>query len=186
MIMIMITMKNEKGSALIICLVILLVMTMIGVQGMQSTTMEEKMSGNFRDRALAFEAAEAALQAGEVWLNLQPQQPVASNSGDNNVWTLGSADLSSTSLWSTSGLNATTELTIGAGGIAAAPQFLIEERSEGSVLGGKGSVETGANSANYADPMAVKYRITARGVGSQTNTVVLLQANYEKIYDSNR
>ena len=60
---------SQRGSALIIAMVFLLVMTLIGVTAMQGTSRQESMAGNVRDRNLAFQAAEAALRAGEDWLN---------------------------------------------------------------------------------------------------------------------
>ncbi len=56
---------HQTGAALIISMILLLVMTLIGVTAMQSTVLEEKMAGNFRDRDVAFQAAEAALRYAE-------------------------------------------------------------------------------------------------------------------------
>jgi len=56
---------TQRGSALIISLVILLVLTLIGITGMQTTVLEEKMSGNFRDKNIAFQAAESAMRDAE-------------------------------------------------------------------------------------------------------------------------
>ena len=58
--------SRQQGVALIMSLVILLVLTILGIQGMQTSTFEEKMAGNFRDKQMAFEAAESALKAGEI------------------------------------------------------------------------------------------------------------------------
>ncbi|SEG76871.1 pilus assembly PilX family protein [Marinobacterium lutimaris] len=57
--------RNESGAALIVALIMLLLITIVGVSAMQTTTMEEKMAGNLRDRHVAFQAAEAALRQGE-------------------------------------------------------------------------------------------------------------------------
>lgn len=58
----------QDGSALIISLVFLVLLTMIGVASIQDSTLQERMAGNERDRNLAFQSAEAALRAGERWL----------------------------------------------------------------------------------------------------------------------
>lgn len=55
----------ERGSVLVISLVILLVLTLIGIGGMSTTIMQEKMVGNARERETAFQAAEAALRDAE-------------------------------------------------------------------------------------------------------------------------
>ncbi len=57
---------KEQGAVLIIALIFLLVLSFIGVSSMQGTTMQEKMSGNLRDRNTAFNAAEAGLREGET------------------------------------------------------------------------------------------------------------------------
>ena len=57
--------SRQSGSALIVGLILLLVMTMLGLTAMQTTSLEERMSGNMRDRDLAAQAAEMALRAGE-------------------------------------------------------------------------------------------------------------------------
>ena len=62
--------KTETGAVLVVSLLFLLVLTLIGLTGMQVTSLEEKMSGNMRDRNLAFQAAESALRAGEMYLTL--------------------------------------------------------------------------------------------------------------------
>ncbi|MBN1008036.1 pilus assembly PilX family protein [Amphritea pacifica] len=58
--------NKEQGAVLIIALIFLLVLSFIGVSSMQGTTMQEKMSGNLRDRNSAFNAAEAGLREGEA------------------------------------------------------------------------------------------------------------------------
>lgn len=57
--------RRQKGVVLVVALMFILVMSIVGVTAMQSTIMQERMAGNARDRNLAFQAAEAALRAGE-------------------------------------------------------------------------------------------------------------------------
>lgn len=63
------TQTQQQGAALAVSLVILLVLTLIGVAGMQNTALEEKMSGNARDYNMAFQAAEVALRKAEVYID---------------------------------------------------------------------------------------------------------------------
>lgn len=58
--------NNERGAALIVALVILVALTLVGVTSMQTTTLQERMSGNVRDRNVAFQAAESALRNAEL------------------------------------------------------------------------------------------------------------------------
>lgn len=60
--------RAQRGAALVVSLIILLIMTLLGVSSMQNTTLEERMAGNMRDQNLAFQSAEAALIEGETFL----------------------------------------------------------------------------------------------------------------------
>lgn len=53
--------KRQKGSVLLVTLVMLVVMTLVGLAGIEVTGLEEKMVLNMRDRQVAFEAAETAM-----------------------------------------------------------------------------------------------------------------------------
>ena len=62
---------QERGAALIVVLILLLVMTLLGLASLRGTLMEERMSANMYDRSIGFQAAEAALREAETRL-LQP------------------------------------------------------------------------------------------------------------------
>lgn len=53
---------RQKGAALIIGLVMMLLLTVLGLSAMQGTAMQEKMSGNMRDANLALQAGEAGMR----------------------------------------------------------------------------------------------------------------------------
>ncbi len=55
---------NDKGMALIIAMMILLVLTLIGINAITSTTFEVSISGNERAGMDAFYASEAGVQVG--------------------------------------------------------------------------------------------------------------------------
>ncbi len=59
---------NQQGAILVVALLFLLIMTILGVSGMSSSFMEEKMVGNSLSREKAFQAAEGALRYAENWL----------------------------------------------------------------------------------------------------------------------
>ena len=44
---------TQNGVALIVSLIILLILSILGVQSLQTSTLEEKMAGNFRDNKVA-------------------------------------------------------------------------------------------------------------------------------------
>ncbi len=57
--------KRQSGAALITGLIFMVVLTMIGVTAARMSTLEERMSGNMRDRSVAMQAAELALRDAE-------------------------------------------------------------------------------------------------------------------------
>lgn len=60
--------RRQAGAVLVVALLFLLIITMLGVTSMQSTTSEERMSGNTRDWNNALQAAEAALR--DAWYDI--------------------------------------------------------------------------------------------------------------------
>lgn len=65
---------RQSGTALIVSLIILAIVTLLGVTGMQSSNTELKLAASQRDRGVAFEAAEAALSIVEKNLADNPPQ----------------------------------------------------------------------------------------------------------------
>ena len=57
---------HEQGSSLFIALIFLAILTMLGLMALRVATVEERMSGNARDRSVAFQSAEAALRDAEL------------------------------------------------------------------------------------------------------------------------
>jgi type IV pilus assembly protein PilX len=64
--------KFQRGAALVVSLVILAVVTLIGVASMQNSSLELKLVASTKDRATAFQAAEAALNLFENTLIALP------------------------------------------------------------------------------------------------------------------
>lgn len=57
---------RQRGLALAVVLILLLVMTLLGLASMRGTLLQERMSASLTDRSRSFQAAEAALRQGEV------------------------------------------------------------------------------------------------------------------------
>jgi len=160
--------RNERGAALIVALIFLLVLTLLGVGAMRTTNMQERMAGNLRDSNLAFQAAESALREGEQFLQ-QATLPVFAGTGgllqrDDDA---GQASFWKTFDWAGNSMNGTA-----ISGVAAAPQYVIEELPPVPASGG--SLRFGAL------PETAFYRVTARAVGGTTDAVSVLQITYRR------
>lgn len=165
--------RAQRGAALITGLIFMVVLTLISMAALRGTILEEKMAGNARDVDLAFQAAEAALRAGEQVLNGATLPSFGttgayltssgnSTRGYDSYWT-------QTHGWTTSDSVALASVPTGA---YAAPRFVIEQMP--SVAGGGGSLKAG--------PVTLSgiFRITARGVGGNSNTRIYLQETYRR------
>ncbi|MHC8288858.1 pilus assembly PilX family protein [Pseudomonas sp. XS1P51] len=70
----------QRGMALLVSLVFLLLLTLIGLSSMQSATLQEKMAGSVSLRNQSFQSAEAALRVGESAVELKTYElPLCSN-----------------------------------------------------------------------------------------------------------
>ena len=65
--------RRQQGISLLVVLLLLVVMSVLGVAVLRSSALQERMSANLRDRSLATQAVEAALQAGRAALAADPQ-----------------------------------------------------------------------------------------------------------------
>jgi type IV pilus assembly protein PilX len=104
---------TQRGAALAISLVFLLLLTIIGITATTSSRLEEKMSGNLRDLSASEQMSESGLRAAGDWVRQQAVggTPLPENNppGAGEVWILGSAGsgnlaTATSSWWMTDGL----------------------------------------------------------------------------------
>lgn len=171
----------HNGVALIVSLIILLILSILGVQSLQTSTLEERMAGNFRDNKIALEAAESALLAGEAWIASLTAPPVEDDVGSNGVWSFGKANIKDPTFWANA-----TSVASGLTGLNAQPSYVVEYRgittSTTSLAGGNGSPEGGGNRSSSTESDLYNYRVTARGLGGSGNSEVILQSHFKKAF----
>lgn len=165
----------QRGMALITALLFLVVLSLLGLVGMQTSMLEERMAGNMGNRNLAFQAAEAALRDGEYYLENITLPTFDGTNGLYQVAAGGESPNWETINWDSSDSRVITgDNTIE--GVAAQPRYIIEELAEVGATGPQSLKPTrrGLTSNSKA------YRITARGVGGDGSAVVILQSTYIK------
>lgn len=151
--------QQQAGVVLIISMIVLTLMTLIGVTAMRDTNLQERMAGNLRDRDLAFQAAEAALRAGEQWLLMNAStQTMALRMDDPVAWD-GSTPIP------------TGLLSLGLD-LSADPVFHVGRARHVEPLGAPCD-------STIANCGSCIYPITAYGVGGTNTAVVVLQTQYE-------
>jgi len=169
--------QKQKGAILVSGLIFLLVLTLIGISGMQSVTLSEKMTANMRDSQIAFQAAESALADGEQWLLSQTQQPTGVAGCDSppcQLWdnsTLGNISAMSQSWWQTQANTYSSSLY----GLNNQPQYVLEEYT---FVPYELSPEARAKGQGYH-----YYKVTAKGSGKQTNSNIFLESIFATQYN---
>ncbi|MGD8433707.1 MAG: PilX N-terminal domain-containing pilus assembly protein, partial [Syntrophobacterales bacterium] len=62
---------NDRGSALVIALLVLVLLTLMGISATTTSTIEVQMAGNEKFLDMAFYAAESGWQTSLNWLDRQ-------------------------------------------------------------------------------------------------------------------
>lgn len=169
---------RQHGVALITGLIFLVVLTLIAITAARMAGLEERMSGNMRDRSLAMQAAERALRDAEQDIT-RPGSRISGLTGFVSACTDGlcynglagnvsGVDWNTTPVWSVVSMTAAPSVAYGSftgaaaiAGLSAQPRYIIEgfeKKLPGS-----------------ASKKAFFYRITVRAQGANPNTVVWLQ-----------
>ena len=174
---------RQRGVALVMALVFLLLLTLLGITALNTTSLEGKMATNVKDRNLAFQAAESALTLGGNWLNNQIGKPVFPN---NNIG-LYLPSTTATEVWDSvdwSGSNlATFPNTPGQSGsgnlgkVNTQPKYIIEDLGEIQESGGSLVM-----SSDYKSKGTTILRVTARGTGGTDAAVVMVQSTYSRAF----
>lgn len=170
----------QRGAALVVGMLLLLVLTVVGVTGMSTAVLEQKMAANYRDRDLAFQAAEFALREGERYVqntvldasnfdaacNGGMCLPADAANGDIPVWRDTTLNV-----WSNSGRHRTYQ--INAAEVRSLPIYIIEWMGYVPPVGSAPTYSPGPG-----DPQM--FRITAVGYGGTDAARVMLQSTYQK------
>lgn len=173
--------RQQRGVALIISLILLVITSLLGLAAIRSITQEERMAGQSYSRSLAFQATESALRQAEVLIETSPIKPVPTTSACgviSAVMTCPTPAATDTPRWEVDDRDPAyltnpywTNLgAVGTGVLAITPQYFVE------YLGNSFPCEPRDMVNNL---ICKRYRITARSAerGGST-TAVMLQSVY--------
>lgn len=180
-------MQKQVGAVLVTALVLMSILTIIGITSMRSNIMDANIHNAMKSRSNAFQCAEAALRAGEIWLDRLTSAPdlnaditatvPTQNSfqfWDSKSTALADMEIQDTIWWEANGWSFGNGLinTDNQIGCATAPRFIIEYI--GPVSGGSNSVEFAS------DDLIDFFRITARSEGINSAAAVVVQTTYAR------
>ncbi|OEY67996.1 pilus assembly PilX family protein [Marinobacter sp. X15-166B] len=145
--------STQRGSVLIVSLIMLLLISLIGVGSMQSTLLQERMAANLHDRNIAFQASERALRTGELWL------------APNALSALTNDRLANPEVWDGTGAGAVTVVS-GDGQLSADPAYHV-----GWVAVFCPGLQAGAACFD-------RFAVTSHGQGGTATSVSILQSTF--------
>lgn len=169
---------RQRGMALVLALVILVVMTVLGLTALRTSSSERLQVQSAIDVNQAFSVAEIGLREAENWLLTLEENPLDCECGDFAVLALSNTmyNESETYLaiddWSMEGNEGTIILnreTIDGEIVEVGPAFFIIR-------------ETFVGETDEGDEQII-YEITAVGYGAKLGTKMVLQSTFVRVYD---
>lgn len=165
--------KKQHGAVLVVSLMILLVMTLLGLSSMQGTILEEKMSGNMRDRNLALQSAEVAMRDGETFIDNIVNTSKFDDTGGLYAMATSDPNYFSANTWASARTYSGTMPAV-----KTQPHYVV--KYVGDISGAGGSINIGGYSDKPVGGDVTTFRITSRGTGGRDTTQVFLQTHYGK------
>lgn len=168
--------KQQQGAVLAVSLIMLLLLTMLGITGMQTTSLEEKMAGNTNNLNLSFESSETALRVGEQFLNGLTAHvvgtPSCTSPCQDHIYSLGQIDPTVVANWIPTAM---TDLPAGTiSGVATQPMYYMEyEQFRPYSL----------NIGMAGIPGRVMYRVSGHGTGGNNLATTTLQTQFTKEFN---
>ncbi len=174
--------QHQSGFVLVVALILLLVLTLLGLAAAQSTSLEERMAGNARNHDMAFQAAEAGLNAAQSGI-LQGLWDNADYAGNaNGLYMLSTCCGANTwtSAWTIANIwdtalpinNPVPGLSIAGIPANQQPVFIIEQLPPVAPPGSN----LGQQQSGSGAPPVQPYRITVYATGGDQTTHVILQS----------
>lgn len=172
------TRQRQRGAVMAVSLILLLVVTLLAVNSMQGTLLEEKMTGNSQDRNLAFQSAESAVREAEVSV-----ESIASMGGfDGNAGRFGltnaEPEYSAAATWTDTTQHVEADEAFGS---YEEPQYFIKHFT--TVIGTEGALNMSGYGDNKGSGDVTIFRITARATGGNSDSAeVILRTHYGRIF----
>lgn len=166
--------RRQRGAVLVVCMIILLLLTIIGISGARNVILQEKMTFASRDAKLALLVTEAALGEAELVVDqLSGADPFANfnaTGSNGGLYTAGDApaDLLAEGTWNSN----VTDVQVDIDGESYTASYFIEhvgqlEQPDNVSVGG------GYGGSPAVPPVEV-FRIAVRGEGlANTSRIVV-------------
>jgi type IV pilus assembly protein PilX len=177
--------RHQRGVALVVSLILLLVATIVGLAASRGTLLQERMSSNSFDRSLAFQRAESALRAAEgaiatSWL--------ITNLGGEDCSAVGCALVPTNAFTGTNSTwkDVASAFDVNDSNTPGIPQYYVQYMGDGSATDDYGTSQNSENNGygGGTNPSnAAYYRVTGRSSDPSSlggRSIVVLQTTVKR------
>lgn len=173
--------QRQRGAVLVVCMIVLLMLTLIGVSGARSVILQEKMTFASKDAQLALQVAESALREAEEAIDALEDTDSFADTGTGGLYTEGNApaDLFATATWSD---GVSEEVTVTMDGDDFTGRYFIELAGEidPEAMAGAAEIHGQSNVTPSSGNIKV-FRIVARGTGMSDSTERVIVTHHGKL-----
>jgi len=173
-----VSVQRQSGAVLLVSLVMLLLLTIIGLSAVDITTLDTRITANSRDRSIAFDAAETALNVATETIAPGKSLPTSSTVGyqaavmADNWWQATDA------VWWEANSKKVTDYN----GRSAKQNYVMEQPTESNTNGAGQQVAD--LTLGEIKPVTRFYRVTARGEGPGGASVHVQTIYARKLYNN--
>lgn len=178
--------KSQRGATLLVSVIFLLIMTVLALGSIRGVSLQERMATNLYDRNLAFQSAEAAIQAAQAEVLANPNPVGADDCSPTSIQACKTVPASTFTSNNLGWKNIPTPFGVNTNQRMGTPQFNIQMLGEGSAGLAFGQMNSANNTQYGVNPGVFNqqfYRVTARSSNpnaAQERAVVVLQATIRR------
>lgn len=172
--------QRQSGAVLLVSLVMLLLLTIIGLSAVDITTLDTRITANSRDRSIAFDAAETALNVATETIAPGKSLPDSSTTGFQAAIMADNWWQSTDAAWWGTGTN--SENVTDYSGRSAKQNYVMEQPIESNTNGAGQKIADLTLGA--IKPVTRFYRVTARGEGPGGASVHVQTIYARKVYNN--
>ena len=185
--------RAQRGVALVVALILLVIALLIGLAGSRSTLLQERMSANMYDRSLAFQRAESGLRAAEAAIT--GSWKITDLSGVDCTPSVAQCTNVPASAFTATNANwvaVSSAYDVNDAKTPDAPQYTVQLMGTGNSensLGLNDNADSGNYGNSYPPDNVAYYRVTARSSNAANTAVtvdgrsiVVLQTTVKRSY----
>lgn len=169
--------RRQQGAVLAFGLVLLLIVTMLGVSALRTSLLEEKMSSNVQDSNVALQGAEAAVRAGELFLQQAVLPPFTEPPTSAGLYGEPPVPIVGRALWKSAGTWAAAipySMSTAPGALTKVDaRYFIEEMPLLFQPGESLAVDVPLDEIAF-------YRVTGRAIGVGGGATVTIQTTFKR------